>query len=146
MEAENIRRAHRVREICEKYQLGIFQRYQKPSIFKYPPAPQYAAFYIDRWVTSYSWLDVKNIKGDILYDWINEQFFIYLYIFLVEPYTVYTISDKTVIWKRKLSVRYCLYDAIMNLSCIQKFQTKILKLQTSKFDRFAIPHFRCSLF
>ncbi|XP_061932415.1 uncharacterized protein LOC107994156 isoform X4 [Apis cerana] len=47
-ENENLKRLLIVKNICKKYNLGIYKEFDKPSIFKHPPAPQYSVFYIIR--------------------------------------------------------------------------------------------------
>ncbi|XP_033322842.1 carbohydrate sulfotransferase 11 [Megalopta genalis] len=47
-EADNFKRLARVTNTCKNYNLGSYRDPNKPAIFKHPPAPQYAVFYITR--------------------------------------------------------------------------------------------------
>lgn len=45
-----MRRSLNVERVCKKYNLGFYRKLADDSPFKHPPAPQYAVFYMDRFV------------------------------------------------------------------------------------------------
>lgn len=47
-----MKRIIRIEETCRKYNMGIFKAKNVPSVFKYPPTPQYSVFYFDKYVLS----------------------------------------------------------------------------------------------
>lgn len=49
-EVDNTRRSLNVERVCKKYNLGFYRKLVDNSPFKDPPAPQYAVFYMDRFV------------------------------------------------------------------------------------------------
>ncbi|RLU14792.1 hypothetical protein DMN91_012679 [Ooceraea biroi] len=47
-EADNTRRSLNIERVCKKYNLGFYRKLAEDSLFKHPPAPQYAVFYMNR--------------------------------------------------------------------------------------------------
>ncbi|XP_043471620.1 carbohydrate sulfotransferase 9-like [Leptopilina heterotoma] len=48
VEEINEQRITKVKETCEKYNLGFYKKDESSSQFKHPPAPQFTVFYIER--------------------------------------------------------------------------------------------------